>query len=242
MKNIHAHKRMAIAKQMFERTLKLGNNALQSFIVYGSTAQQTANEESDLDIQILVEFKTPEFISQTQQITAAYEEKYNIEIAINIKTISEYLELIQRKEPLYYFILSDGHCLMNSLTFKGLRHILNHEIGPDITSLRLAHSKGIDIRAENIIHRLAPSFLNDVKRIVLGHINLREIVEENLEKWPKHSIENDHSNYNSIENWRKKTIQAIWEWSPRHGDSSEPEEFDLVEILSMANEILQETS
>ena len=243
--NIHSSNRLKIAEQLLNSIKDQNKYSLHSYIVYGSTARDEAKEDSDLDIQILVDFIVQEFMTYLFKLKSAFEEKYGIEIAINVKSVSEFTELLVRKEPLYYFILLDGKCLKKSLVFDGLRKILGNG-GPKKEELALVHRQGIVHRANNIIDHLIPEFTREVKSIFLGHIKLQYAKDKPESSWEAIDVDNhllDHSIVKS--SFSQDTAQSVCNFltiSPNTDRGEKIDKTDLIKILNALNEIFQITS
>jgi len=238
--SIHAQNRKVIAQQVLQTVQKFPNSFLQSFIIYGSTAQGNATEESDLDIQILVDFVSSEFTSYLSRVKKAFEEKYGLEIAINIKSVTEFMEALWRKEPLYFFMLTDGQCLLNSVVFSGIKHLLKKESGPSAISLQKAHSAGIQIRTNAIINSSGISFINEINEILSNYRALTVLQNTTVSEWLQSEFQSNSTAVNDALD--EEICQRIFALSKTNQLGNKNYEFDLIQALRIMNTIFQETA
>ena len=243
MNNIHSQHRIQIAKQVLNAIQKHQKSFLKAFIVYGSTAQNSARKDSDLDIQLLVDVFTSEFKTFLQQVKAAFEEKYDLEIALNVKTVSQFMDDLWRKEPLYYFILTDGICLLNSTVFEGLQKLLLKNVGPEFTELDKVHRTGIQIRARDILSKTAPMFMKDIESIIEDYVKIKILQDNSIQKWLEWENTIDKEDQiklmSAFEN-SGNTFKSIMTNIQEHKDI--PESMEFVETLQILNNIFQETA
>ncbi len=245
MSTVHSINRIKIANQILLVVQKFEKSTLQCFIVYGSTAQGTATEQSDLDIQILVNVTTNQFVSHLEKVKNVFEQKYNLEIAINIKTVTQFLENLIRKEPLYFFILADGICQLNSTVFKGLKHFLKASPKPIQASLEKVHSQGIQIRSAAILKTVMPEFIAEFENLLDDFIKLQFLqknpILQYLELFSKTQASRELHLPKSISAFNI-SIANIENFKNNSYNLSASSEFSLIDILKILNIILQNTN
>jgi len=244
MSIIHTQHRKEIAKQILKTVQKFQNSSIQSFILYGSTAQGTAREDSDLDIQILVDFISSPFVSFLERVKHSFEGRFNLELSLNLKTVTQFMENLERKEPLYYFILLDGSCLMNSKVFEGLQVLLKGEKGPQTQALEQVHKTGIQIRSTAILDTTGPNLVSELQSILSNFALLNRLQQEGVKQWLKSDDLMSDSEENIWENTYKDysdTVSNILQMNQNNSFLQESSEFDLIESLKIMNSIFQNT-
>ncbi len=245
MSTFHSKHRTKIAEQILLAIKKFDTTNIQCFIVYGSTARGTATEHSDLDIQILVHVTTPKLVNYLSKLKATFEQKYDLEIALNLKTVSQYIENLMRNEPLYYFILVDGICLLNSTVFIGLKHFLKANPKPILKKLEKVHAKGIGIRSAAILTTHTPKIIEEFQSILLDYTSLDFIRNNSVKNYIDllaNTKGRDIAHKPIPLKEMEKCITQIKHFANSSFTLDLKNEFNLIDMLKMLNIILQESN
>ncbi|MEK8016620.1 MAG: nucleotidyltransferase domain-containing protein [Candidatus Parabeggiatoa sp.] len=168
---------------------------LRCLIIFGSVATQNEEQNSDIDLLILVDaIDTTKNHHMIHSIARQPRFSNFPRLAINIESVGNYLEHLLVGDPFAVSIAQEGICLFNENVFLGIQSIVeNNKHLPDSKNLVEYLKNKITNKIQEIQQYHIPVLLEAIYVATFCYLLKRIIENEGINEWSDISIFSNHN-------------------------------------------------
>jgi len=152
--------RQTIAQEFADKLQDLDRSPARAFILYGSTVLGTANDKSDIDLMLLVDYHDRNLNAVLRDLTNTLEKESGIQITTNIKLVSDFLKEITEGNHYFLHIALKGTC-----THARVQNLFLGSLVKFCTGVRITILKYLDLKLlENMELNNWEDYQNKIQR------------------------------------------------------------------------------
>jgi len=175
--------RQTIAQEFADKLQDLDRSPARAFILYGSTVLGTANDKSDIDLMLLVDYHDRNLNAVLRDLTNTLEKESGIQITTNIKLVSDFLKEITEGNHYFLHIALKGTCLFKSKVFDGFKSIVSTDSLPSHKELVRKNANDTHARVQNLFLGSLVKFCTGVRITILKYLDLKLLENMELNNW-----------------------------------------------------------